>query len=478
MENLTPDAIVRELDKYIVGQAAAKKSVAVALRNRRRRKLLPEQMRKEIAPKNILMIGPTGVGKTEIARRVARMIAAPFVKVEATKFTEVGYVGRDVESMIHELVETSVNLVHEQKMQEVLTKAESLARERIITYLCQQMAGSGQRSSRKAKQVSMASQGTLAAGPGGASAQQSAPNFSKPIPRQRKRVAELLESQQLEDAVIEIELSNDLDSYDPILEFSGGMSTEEMTETFNDFMQNFTTYSTRKRLRRVSVRDARRILIREEANKLIDFDQVIDEAVKRAEQDGIVFIDELDKVVGPKVEIGADVSGEGVQRDLLPIVEGSSVMTRYGTVKTDYVLFMAAGAFHRAKPSDLIPELQGRFPLRVELQSLGQEDLQRILAEPENALTKQYCALLSTEDVKIEFTEDGIAELARMAALMNERMENIGARRLQTIMEKVLEDISFSAHEHSGETIVVDRKFVADRLSDFVRDEDLSKYIL
>lgn len=492
MEDLTPEAIVRELDKYIVGQAAAKKAVAVALRNRHRRKLLPEQMRREIAPKNILMIGSTGVGKTEIARRVAKLIDAPFVKVEATKFTEVGYVGRDVESIVHELVETSVNLVHEQKMQEVMNKAEGLARERIISYLCQQSPRGGHRSSRKAKQGATTSPGAVITGSSGAGAQSasgcdlaveegargSVASWPVSIPRQRKRVAELLESQQLEDATIEIELNSDPDALDPILEFSSGMSTEEMTETFNEFMQNFTAYTTRRRLRRVSVREARRILTREEANKLIDFDQVIDDAVRRAEDFGIVFIDELDKIAGPKVEIGADVSGEGVQRDLLPIVEGSTVMTRYGPVNTDHVLFIAAGSFHHVKPSELIPELQGRFPLRVELESLGQESLRRILAEPENSLLKQYQALLSTEDVELEFTEDGISEMARMAALMNERMEDIGARRLHTIVEKVLEDISFSAHEHRHEKIVVDEKYVTERLADFVRDEDLSKYIL
>lgn len=492
MEDLTPEAIVKELDKYIVGQTAAKKAVAVALRNRHRRKMLPEHLRREIAPKNILMIGSTGVGKTEIARRVARMIDAPFVKVEATKFTEVGYVGRDVESIVHELVETSVSLVHEQKMAEVMSRAEGLARERIITYLCQQSSRGGQRTSRKAKQGATTPQGAVVAGSTGAGApstsgcdlvieegvRTSMANRPISIPRQRKRVAELLESQQLEDATIEIELNVDPDALDPILEFSSGMSTEEMTETFNEFMQNFTAYTTRKRLRRVSVKEARRILTREEANKLIDFDQVIDDAVRRAEEFGIVFIDELDKIAGPKVDVGADVSGEGVQRDLLPIVEGSSVITRYGVVKTDHVLFIAAGAFHHAKPSELIPELQGRFPLRVELHSLTEEDLLRILKEPENSLLKQYQALLSTENVQLEFTEDGVSELARMASLMNERMGDIGARRLHTIVEKVLEDISFSAHNHRGEKVVVDSKYVADRLADFVRDEDLSKYIL
>ncbi|MBI2955110.1 MAG: ATP-dependent protease ATPase subunit HslU [Chloroflexi bacterium] len=490
MENLTPEAIVKELDKYIVGQSDAKRAVAVALRNRYRRKLLPDNVRREITPKNILMIGPTGVGKTEIARRVSRLIDAPFVKVEATRFTEVGYVGRDVEAIVHELMENSVSMVHEQKMQEVLAKAEGLALERIITYVCQQASPANARSSRKAQQgaatqtmvmnsPAMATQSTTACDvPRDEVLHSSRTKRFKAPAQQRRRMAEMLESHQLDDMMIEIELNGEMDNFDSVLEFSGAMTTDEMTETFNDFVQNYTSYSTRKRLRRVSVKEARRLLTREEANKLIDFDQVIEEAIRRAEESGVVFIDEMDKVTGPRVDIGADVSGEGVQRDLLPIVEGSTVMTRYGAVKTDFVLFIAAGAFHQTKPSDLIPELQGRFPLRVELQSLSQADFERILAEPESSLIKQYQALLSTEEIELVFTEDGIVEIAKMGALMNQRMENIGARRLQTIMERVLEDISFNAHLHKGEKVVVDARYVGERLADLVHDEDLSKYIL
>lgn len=490
MEDLTPEAIVKELDKYIIGQSEAKRAVAVALRNRQRRRVLPENVRREITPKNIMMIGPTGVGKTEIARRVARLIDAPFVKVEATKFTEVGYVGRDVESIVHELVENSISMVHEQKMQEVLAKAEGLAKERIITYVCQQIVMGGSRTSRKAQQSAssqtvifgsptMATQSTTACEvPREEVPRSSRPKRFKVQPQHRSRVAEMLESHQLDDAVIEIELNNDIDGFESVLEFSGGMTQDEMTETFNDFMQHYSSYSTRKRVRRVSVKEARRLLTREEANKLIDFDQVIEEAVRRAEESGVVFIDEMDKIAGPRIDIGADVSGQGVQRDLLPIVEGSTVMTRYGPVKTDYILFISAGAFHQTKPSDLIPELQGRFPLRVELQSLTEKDFERILAEPENSLIKQYQALLSTEGVELVFSEDGISEIARMATLMNQRMENIGARRLQTIMERVLEDISFNAHRHKGERVVVDAAYVSERMADFVHDEDLSKYIL
>ncbi|MBI4318506.1 MAG: ATP-dependent protease ATPase subunit HslU [Chloroflexi bacterium] len=490
MEDLTPEAIVKELDKYIIGQAEAKRAVAVALRNRFRRKQLPDHVRKEITPKNILMIGPTGVGKTEIARRVARIIDAPFVKVEATKFTEVGYVGRDVESIVYELAETSISMVHERKMQEVLAKAEGLAQERILGYLCQQSALLGQRATRQAQQGGQGAQSIMMSAPlpggpatgcefprdDGARARRS--KHFKPPAHQRKRVAELLESKQLEDAVIEIELNPEMDAFDSVLEFSGSMSTEEMTETFNEFMQNYNTYSSRKRVRRVSVREARRLLTREEANKLIDMDQVIDEAIRRAEESGVVFIDEIDKIAGPKIEMGPDVSGEGVQRDLLPIIEGSSVMTRYGPFRTDHVLFIAAGAFHQCKPADLIPEFQGRFPLRVELKSLNTDDLERILIEPENSLTKQYRALLSTEEVDLAFTPDGVSEIARMAALMNSRAENIGARRLQTIMERVLEDISFGADRHRGEHVAVNAAYVAERMSSLVRDEDLSKYIL
>jgi ATP-dependent HslUV protease ATP-binding subunit HslU len=491
MENLTPQQIVAVLDRYIVGQADAKRAVAVALRNRYRRQQLDDSIRKDITPKNILMIGPTGVGKTEIARQVARMIGAPMLKVEATKYTEVGYVGRDVESIIQELVETSVNMVHEERMREVQARAEGLAAERIVNYLCQQINEKGI-NKKVAKQPALLAQ--QARGGGAASAPEamrdehtvvaaSAPvasnsNDQRRLVRQRKRVTDLLNKRQLEDAMIEIELNADLDAYDSVLEFTSGMSTEEMTDSFNDFIHSYNTSFPRKKTRKVSVREARRILTREEANKLIDFDEVMEDAVRRTEESAVVFIDELDKIIGPKVEMGADVSGEGVQRDLLPIVEGTSVMTRYGPVKTDYILFIGAGAFYAHKPSELIPELQGRFPLRVELNALGQKDFERILTEPDNSLIKQYKALLSTEDVKLEFTPEAIEEMSRVAQVLNERQENIGARRLHTIMEKNLEEISFDAPDHQGETVVIDREYVKKRLSGLVQDEDLSKYIL
>ena len=487
MENLTPRQTVAELDKYIVGQSAAKRAVAVALRNRYRRRLLSEAMQPEVSPKNLMMIGPTGVGKTEIARRVAKLIDAPFVKVEATKFTEVGYVGRDVESIIQDLVESSVAMVHQQKLEQVQAKAESLATERILNYLCQQTRLVGQRVRSKAQpaavQAIAGAPGSTVPGPATDHSREDPAPAARPMagekrsPRQRKRMTDLLGSHQLEDVMIDIELSSDLDAYDSVVEFASGMSPEEMTETFNEFMQSYSSYS-RKRVRRVSVKDARRLLTREEANKLIDFDQVVEEGVQRAEQSGVIFIDELDKICGPKVETGADVSGEGVQRDLLPIVEGTTVMTRYGQVKTDHMLFLAAGAFHHNRPSDLIPELQGRFPLRVELESLSQAAFERILTEPENALTKQYQALLATEKVELEFTTDGISEIAKLAYQANDRMENIGARRLHTVLEKVLEDVSFDATDHQGGKVVVDAPYVRARLGNLIQNQDLSRYIL
>ncbi|MCL5074572.1 MAG: ATP-dependent protease ATPase subunit HslU [Chloroflexi bacterium] len=507
MENLIPRVVVQELDRYIIGQAEAKKAVAVALRNRYRRRQLPEDLRREIAPKNILMIGPTGVGKTEIARRVAKLLDAPFVKVEATKFTEVGYVGRDVESIIYDLVETSVEMVHERKMQEVKVKAENLATERIISYLCEQSVLPGQRVTAKAQAQSskaMAgaggaitvsgepySSGQVEAYPRERTAEPTCPvavsdrrSGQRPVSsdkrhfmRERKRVAELLQRKELEDAIIEIETNAEFDTFNSVLEFSGAMTVEEMTDAFQEFMQSQSALS-QKRQRRVSVKEARRILTREEANKLINLDALVEEALQRVEETGVVFIDELDKIVGPRVEAGADVSGEGVQRDLLPILDGTLVQTRYGQVRTDHILFLAAGSFHNNKPADLIPELQGRFPLRIELQSLTERDLERILIEPENALTKQYQSLLSTEGVELVFAPDGIRELAHVTASMNERMENIGARRLQTVMERVLEDISFNAPEYKGEKIIIDASYVQERLHGILEDEDLSRYIL
>lgn len=497
MENLTPAQIVAELDKYIVGQQEAKKSLAVALRNRYRRSRLPAEMQREITPKNILMIGPTGVGKTELARRLAQMIDAPFIKVEATKFTEVGYVGRDVESIIHDLVEDAITLVHERKLQEVQSKAERVANERIIDYLCEQkVVALGGRRGGKEQQVARATPGaagqpSLAAKmqygttakaevakdePGAGSYRRHGSGRSAITARQRSYVAELLQRNLLEDVIIEIEVAQEPDYADPVYELPPGMSPDEVMATFNDYVRNFS--SNRQRARRVSVREARRLLTREEAQKMVDFDQVVDEALDRAEQSAIIFIDEIDKVAGPRVDVGADVSGEGVQRDLLPIVEGSTVMTRYGPVHTDHMLFIAAGSFHHSKPSDLIPELQGRFPLRVELKSLEREDLERILTEPKNSLIRQYQALLSAEGVELEFTADAVSEIAQIAHEMNERTENIGARRLHTVMEKLLEDLSFNAAEYRGQKVVIDAAYVRERMQELRRNEDLSRYIL
>jgi len=485
MEDLTPLQIVEELDKYVIGQEAAKKAMAVALRNRYRRRLLPPEVRNEVAPKNILMIGATGVGKTEIARRVASLSGAPFVKVEATRFTEVGYVGRDVDNIIQDLVEASVSKLYERKLQDVQSEAEKLADERIIDYLCKQtLPGSRRKGVRKSQVGSALSVGKqqVSSGSEGAkddqatAAQAETGSGEQVTGRHRNRMAKLLKSRRLEDTIIEIEVSNENDNYESVWEFSTGMSQEEVSEGLREFVENYS--SSRKKSRKVSVQDARRILTREEASKLVDYEGVVEQAVQQAEQNGIVFIDEIDKIAGSGVETGSDISGEGVQRDLLPIIEGSTVMTRYGPVKSDHVLFIAAGSFSRVKPSDLIPELQGRFPLRVELQSLGFEEMKRILREPKNALVTQYAALLATEGVELQFTEDGIAEIAATACQMNRQLEDIGARRLQTIVEYVLEDVSFRAPGMKGETVVVDAAFVRDRVSHVVANEDLSRYIL
>ena len=485
MEDLTPRQIVKELDKYIVGQEAAKKAMAVALRNRYRRRLLPPEVRQDVAPKNIMMIGATGVGKTEIARRVSALSGAPFTKVEATRFTEVGYVGRDVDSIMQDRVEAAASMLYERKMQDVQKEAQKLADERIIDYLCQHSSLLRKKGLRRGQATSSVSAGKPQAAPapeGGKEEQLSAGQAEcgatdqAHLRRQRNRVARLLRSQRLEDTIIEIEVSNDSDSYESVWEFSTGMSQEEVNEGLREFMESYS--SSRKRVRKVSVRDARRILAKEEANKLVDYESIVEQAVQQAEQNGIVFIDEIDKIAGRGFDIGSDISGEGVQRDLLPIIEGATVMTRYGPVKSDHVLFIAAGSFTRSKPSDLLPELQGRFPLRVELSSLSVEDMERILTQPRNSLVKQYTALLATEGVELEFTEDGIKEIAATAARMNQQLENIGARRLQSIVEYVLEDVSFQASERRGEKFVVDAEYVRSRMSSVVSNEDLSRYIL
>jgi len=466
LEALTPQQVVQELDKYIVGQAKAKRALAVALRNRYRRQLVDPELRNEITPKNILMIGPTGVGKTELARRLAKLADAPFIKVEATKFTEVGYVGRDVESIIRDLVETSVNMVHDSRQEAVRAQATGLATEKLITYLCTALDGTTVERKDEPKseaRVAVAGEGKRVVGE------------QARLRRQRKTVAKMLADQKLEEHIVEIELEPEEGMW-PAMEFTAGMSSDDMNEAFQDFLAHMNNQ--RKRSRQVPVKEARRLLIQEESNKLIDWDQVVDQAIEKVESGAIVFIDEIDKIVSRGSDVGPDVSGEGVQRDLLPIVEGSTVNTRYGTVKTEHILFISAGAFQRVKPSDLIPELQGRFPIRVELSRLSYDDFVTILTQPNNALTKQYQALLKMEEVTLEFAEDGLQQMAKLATDMNERMENIGARRLHTIIEKVLEDINYNASEHQGETVVIDRAYVQQQLAEAVANEDISRYIL
>ncbi|MBM7564602.1 ATP-dependent protease ATPase subunit HslU [Paenibacillus sacheonensis] len=465
-EALTPRQIVTELDKYIVGQKPAKRSVAVALRNRYRRGRLDEALRDEIVPKNILMIGPTGVGKTEIARRLAKLVNAPFVKVEATKFTEVGYVGRDVESMVRDLVETAIRMVKLEKTEKVKDKAEALANERIVTLLVP--------SSVKAK----SSKNPLEMLFGNSNAEkepEAEPAESASVIERRKQAKEQLAAGKLENEIIEIEVE---DHSPNMLDMLSGQGNEgmgmgaNMQELFGQLMPK------KSKKRKLPVKEARKALIQEEANKLIDMDDVIAESVSRAEQSGIVFIDEIDKIASSSRGSGPDVSREGVQRDILPIVEGSTVMTKYGPVKTDYVLFIAAGAFHMAKPSDLIPELQGRFPIRVELTNLSLDDFVKILTEPKNALTKQYTALLETEGITITFSDEAVLELASIAAEVNKNTENIGARRLHTILEKLLEDLSFEAPELSLEHLTITPEYVREKLGNIAKNRDLSQYIL
>ncbi|MDI3534746.1 MAG: ATP-dependent HslUV protease ATP-binding subunit HslU [Thermosediminibacterales bacterium] len=467
MENLTPKQIVKELDKYIIGQKEAKKSVAIALRNRYRRTKLSKELQEEILPKNILMIGPTGVGKTEIARRLAKLVNAPFVKVEATKFTEVGYVGRDVESMVRDLVETSIRIVRLEKMEKVKTKADELAEQRIVEILC------------PLPQKSSSFKNPFETLFGGISREasknneQELENQRKELEKRREQILRKLKANEIEDQMIEIEVE---ENNPPMLEVFSGSGVEEMGVNLQDIFGGL--FPKKKKKRRVMISEARKILSQEEAQKLIDMDEVTSEAIKRAEQSGIIFIDEIDKIAGKEYGSGPDISREGVQRDILPIVEGSTIITKYGPVKTDHILFIAAGAFHVSKPSDLIPELQGRFPLRVELTNLNKDDFKRILAEPRNALIKQYKALLETEGIKIEFTEDAIDEIAEIACIVNEKSENIGARRLHTIMEKLLEEISFEAPDLEQKEVIIDRKYVSERLQNIVKDKDLSRYIL
>jgi ATP-dependent HslUV protease ATP-binding subunit HslU len=461
---LTPRQIVAELDKYIVGQKDAKRSVAVALRNRYRRSKLDESIRDEIVPKNILMIGPTGVGKTEIARRLAKLVKAPFVKLEATKFTEVGYVGRDVESMIRDLVETAIRMVKSEKTEGVKDKAEKLANERIVTLLAPSAAK--QKSAKNPFEM-------LFGGSNEEKTEEVDKEGDQSLQARRAQIREQLAEGKLENEVIEIEVE---DTSPSMLDMLSGQGPEGMGMNMQEMLGQLMPKKPKKR--KLPVKEARKALTQEEANKLIDMDDVITESITRAEQSGIIFIDEIDKIASPSRGSGPDVSREGVQRDILPIVEGSTVMTKYGSVKTDYILFIAAGAFHIAKPSDLIPELQGRFPIRVELTSLSLDDFVSILTEPKNALTKQYTALLQTEGIDVQFSPEAIHELASIAADVNRNMENIGARRLHTILEKLLEDLSFEAPELSLENMTITPEYVREKLGNISKDRDLSQYIL
>lgn len=465
INQLTPSQIVDELNKYIIGQENAKKSVAIALRNRWRRKQVTEGMRDEIMPNNIIMIGPTGVGKTEIARRISKLANAPFVKVEASKFTEVGYVGRDVESMIRELTDLSVNIVKSDKQNEVRQKAEENTIERILDIILPQVKKkSEQISDDKEKPDTLKADSTDAV--------DSEELNSKTRDKFRKQIKE----GKLDNRIIELDLAGD---NMPMMQVLGPIGLEEMGLNIQDLFGNILPKKSRKR--KLSIAEAKKVLAQDEAQKLIDMDSVMKEAIEKVENSGIVFIDEIDKVAGnnSKNSSGADVSREGVQRDLLPIVEGSTVITKYGPVKTDHILFIASGAFHISKPSDLIPELQGRFPIRVELNSLNEEDFYKILTQPENALIKQYSALLETEGVKLNFKDASIKEIARVAAEVNEQVENIGARRLHTILTILLEDILFDIPDkNKKKNIDIDRELVASKLSKIVKNRDLSRYIL
>ncbi len=438
LDELSPREIVRELDKYVIGQAEAKRAVAIALRNRIRRQKLDPEMAEEVMPKNILMIGPTGVGKTEIARRLARLASSPFLKVEASKFTEVGYVGRDVESMVRDLVDIAIDMVREERLDEVGERAERNAEERLLDLLMPPQEGEAAESAE----------------------------------RTREKLRERLRAGKLDERTVEV----DVRERGPTFEVSTSSGIEEMDINLKDVIPGLFGKRTRKRKMRVA--EALDYLAQEEEDKLIDMDQVTRTALERVEHSGIIFLDEMDKIAGRESGHGPDVSREGVQRDILPIVEGTTVNTRHGFVRTDHILFIAAGAFHVSKPSDLIPELQGRFPIRVELKSLSEEDFIRILKEPKNALVKQYTALLDTEGIKLTFTDDALEEVARMAARVNDQAENIGARRLHTIMEKVLEEISFAGPDLRKKNVKIDRAYVQKQLAEIVKDQDLSKYIL
>jgi ATP-dependent HslUV protease ATP-binding subunit HslU len=451
MDNLTPRKIVEELDKFIIGQHNAKKAVAIALRNRWRRQLISDDLKDEILPKNILMIGPTGVGKTEIARRLAKLAQAPFVKVEASKFTEVGYVGRDVESMIRDLTNLALNMVKTEQMEKVQEKAAALAEEKVLNLLLPSPRSRKDTSSEEAGEPSDAEQRHA---------------------ETREKLRTRLKEGKLDDRYVDIEVREKVVPFGVV----SNVGMDDLEINLKDMLGNFLPDKAKRK--KVKVPEALRIIHQEEAGKLIDMDKVMKEAIERTEQSGIIFIDEIDKIASRGSSQGPDVSREGVQRDLLPIVEGSTVSTKHGTVRTDHILFLTAGAFSVSKPSDLIPELQGRFPIRAELNALGKDEFLRILQEPRNALIKQYIALIETEGVKITFTDDAIEEIASTAAIVNEKTENIGARRLHTILEKVIEDISFDASDREDGDLTIDASYVKDKLGSIVRDEDLSRYIL
>ncbi len=482
---LTPKQIVEELDKYIIGQSEAKRAVAIALRNRARRQMLEEDMRDEVAPKNIIMIGSTGIGKTEIARRLARLVDAPFIKVEASKYTEVGYVGRDVESMIRDLTDLAINMVRAEQTDAVKEKALELVEDRLLDCLLPPP-----RAIKKQKSVEEDADLTDEEGEDTetltfdlelADSEEIEPEQEEAVSEQektrylrtREKFRKMLRDGKLEDKPVEISVKN---QSVPFIEIFSPSGIEEMDINFKDMFGSFLPKKVKKR--RVTVDEARHILMQEEAEKLIDMDKVVGEAIGRVENSGIVFLDEIDKIAGRESKSGPDVSREGVQRDILPIIEGSTIATKYGMVRTDHVLFIAAGAFHASKPSDLIPELQGRFPIRVELKSLDQHDFKRILTEPKNALEKQYIAMLKTEDVEVCITEDAIDEIAALAFQVNESVEDIGARRLHTIMERLFDDLSFNAPSIEERDIKIDADYVSNQLAEVVKDQDLSKYIL
>ncbi len=479
--SFTPREIVSELDRFIVGQKKAKRAVAVALRNRWRRHKVPADLRDEITPKNIIMIGPTGVGKTEIARRLSRLAQAPFVKVEASKFTEVGYVGRDVDSIIRDLVEASVRLVREEEMSRVRIRASALAEERLLDLLVPQPGGQRKAAPGVMRPfgLDIGLGGQAAVAPSGFQATAEG-STDESLRARREETRDRLRAGAIDDSLVEIEVASRQNPMVEIFSTQGGM--EEMEIKLQDMLQAIPGAmggGGKRKTRKVRVREALEVLAEEEAQKLVDMDKVTREGKLRAEHDGIVFLDEIDKVAGRQAAgHGPDVSREGVQRDLLPVVEGTTIQTKYGPVTTDHILFIAAGAFHVSKPSDLIPELQGRFPIRVELDPLTKEDLVRILTEPENALTRQYSELLRTEDVKLTFEPSAVEALAEAAAAINAKHENIGARRLYTIMEALLEEVSFTAPERSGEVIRIDGDVVRKRLAPFLEDKDLSQYIL